>query len=125
MKLTAEQQKARIDAVKNLAPSIIASGCAQMESVARPTCERCKRSEATLVIELHRIDYCWMPNAGLTPDGDDGLVRCTYCALSLNDLVAEFLTKRLQGHLRAARFACTSCGRPITAIHDVLEVETI
>lgn len=125
MKLTAEQQKARIDAVKNLAPSIIASGCAQMEAVARPVCERCKRSDATLVIELHRVDYCSMPNAGLTPDGNDVMVSCTHCARNLHNMVAGFLARRLEGHLRAARFACTSCGRPITAMHDVLEMETI
>lgn len=125
MKLTAEQQKARIDAVKRLAPSIIASGCAHMESIARPECERCHRNAATLVIELHRVDYCSMPNAGLTPDGNDVQISCTHCARDLHNMVAGFMARRLEGHLRGARFACTSCGRPITAMHDVLEMETI
>lgn len=125
MKLDPTEGRALVQIVKQLPAMWIAKACMQLEESARPTCDTC-HNPAALLAEVHAVDFCNQADSiELTPDGGTVGFFCVPCARRAHSGIADLLEKRIRGLVRGARLQCETCGRPIAALHDVMEMSRI
>ena len=111
-----------VQIIKKMPAVLIAKECMRLGESVRPSCDSCP-NPATLLVEVHAVDFCNQSDCiELTPDGGTVGMFCVPCARRAHSGLADLLEKRIHGLVRGARFACETCGRPIAALHDVMEV---
>lgn len=81
------------------------------------------RHPATHIAHIHKINHCNHPN--LTPYGDTALLLCHQCLCAAIQLATRDIRRRNKRLPNGACVCCRTCGRPISSINDVLEIEEI
>lgn len=93
-----------------------------LDELARPDCP-CGQP-ARLVALPHAIDACDTTLAE-TPSGAEIYLLCLPCARLLHESVVRQIKRRLSRLPKGSVPTCGGCGRPVMALHDVLEYELL
>jgi hypothetical protein len=86
----------------------------------------CPCGEPALFVALvHRVSECSQMGLDLTPDGAEIHVLCADCLQGMADDINVFLRSQYRHISQGRVVSCYTCGRPLTELHDVLEVQPV
>jgi hypothetical protein len=80
---------------------------------------------ALFVALVHRVSGCSRMDLDLTPDGAEIHVLCAGCLRETADNIKVYLRAQYRHIPQGLAMSCYTCGRPLTELHDVLEVQAV